>query len=215
MSLKFSEDMLSSLRKNIGENMSEKRFVHVCAVEKMAEKLSLLFCPDKTDILRAAALLHDMTKEYTFDRQIEICRRFGIEPNANELASPKILHAKTASLLIPELYPEFADEEVISAVRYHTTGREDMTLGEKIIYLADYIDESRTFPDCVFLRDMFWTANPEQMSEEERLIHLDRVILESFDLTVKSLIEGRKTISRETVEARNQLIVEFRKRSVE
>ena len=205
--MKFDETALDRLRESVREGMSEKRFRHTAAVEKMAARLGELYAPDKIDILRAAALLHDITKEYSSEKQLQICREFGIIISKQDILTPKTFHAKTAAALIPTRYPEFAEPEVISAVRWHTTGRADMSLLEKIVYLADYIDESRTFPDCVALRDLFWDAAPESMSSEEREAHLDRVLIRSFDMTLAGLIEDGAPVSDDTFSARNSLIV--------
>jgi nicotinate-nucleotide adenylyltransferase len=174
----------------------------------MAVRLGRLYAPDKLDILGAAALLHDITKEYSSDKQLQICREFGIIISKQDILTPKTFHAKTAAALIPSLYPAFADDEVLSAVRWHTTGRADMTLTEKLVYLADYIDESRTFDDCVTLRRMFWEAEPEKMGETERRKHLDRVLIRSYDMTLAGLIAEGAPISDDTFRARNALIVE-------
>ena len=128
-----------------------------------------------------------------------------------ELAPP-IHHALTASLEIPERYPDFADPEILSAVKYHTTGRADMTLCEKIIYISDYIDFTRTYSDCILLRDMFWGAHPESMSKDERLMHLDRVVLKSLELTIIDLNERNRTVTSETVEALDFLQNEIKKK---
>ena len=205
--MKFDETALDRLRESVSGEMSEKRFRHTAAVEKMAARLGELYAPDKIDILRAAALLHDITKEYSSEKQLQICREFGIIISKQDILTPKTFHAKTAAALIPTRYPEFAEPEVISAVRWHTTGRADMSLLEKIVYLADYIDESRTFPDCVALRDLFWDAAPESMSSEEREAHLDRVLIRSFDMTLAGLIEDGAPVSDDTFSARNWLIV--------
>ena len=205
--MKFDETALDRLRESVREGMSEKRFRHTAAVEKMAARLGELYAPDKIDILRAAALLHDITKEYSSEKQLQICREFGIIISKQDILTPKTFHAKTAAALIPTRYPEFADPEVISAVRWHTTGRADMSLLEKIVYLADYIDESRTVPDCVALRNLFWDAAPQSMSPEEREAHLDRVLIRSFDMTLAGLIEEGAPVSEDTFSARNSLIV--------
>lgn len=208
--MKFDEAMLAALRRDVGADMSQKRLTHTLEVEKMAVRLGRLYTPDKLDILRAAALLHDITKEYSSDKQLQICREFGIIISKQDILTPKTFHAKTAAALIPSLYPAFADAEVLSAVRWHTTGRADMTLTEKLVYLADYIDESRTFDDCVTLRRMFWEAKPEKMGEAERRKHLDRVLIRSYDMTLAGLITEGAPISDDTFRARNALIVESR-----
>ena len=136
----ITESELDTLRGELAGVMSNKRYRHTVEVEKMAARLSELYCPEKTNILRAAALLHDITKEYSAEKQREICKQYGIALGKYDILSPKTFHAKTAARLIPEKYPAFAAPEVIEAVRWHTTGRADMTICEKILYLADYID---------------------------------------------------------------------------
>ena len=83
-----------------------------------------------------------------------------------------------------------------------------MSIPEKLIYLADYIDMSRTFEDCVRLREAFWSAEPEKMSIDERNSHLRRVLIMSYDMTVRALIEEGTPISTDTVEARTKLVCE-------
>lgn len=204
--MRFDEAMLERLNQEVSGTMSPKRFAHTAAVEKMAARLGALYMPDNIDLLRAAALLHDITKEYSAEKQLQLCDTFGIITTKQDILTPKTFHAKTAAALIPVLYPDFADGEVIDAVRWHTTGRADMTLMEKLVYLADYIDDSRTFPDCVRLRSLFWDAHPEEMGEEERLAHLDRVLICSYDMTLRGLIEDGAPISEDTFAARNALI---------
>jgi HD superfamily phosphohydrolase YqeK len=132
----------------------------------------------------------------------------GIELEKDAYFAPKTLHARTAAALIPVEYPEFADDLIISCVRWHTTGREGMTLEEKIIYLADYIDMSRLFPDCVRLRDYFLSAKPEKMSDSEKDAHLRRTLIMSYDMTMKGLLAEGLTINSDTIAARNELVRE-------
>lgn len=208
----WGEAELNALREAVKDEMSPFRFTHTAAVEDMVTRLCALYCPEKTHILRAAALLHDLTKEQQAPEQEALCAQYGIVLTPTDRLTPKTHHAKTAAALIPVKYPQFAHEEVISAVRYHTTGRADMTLGEKLLYLADYIDESRTFPDCVTLRTCFWSACPEAMSLEDRLILLDDVILLSFNMTIRSLLVEDAPVAPDTMSSRNSLLCERAKR---
>lgn len=204
----IDDNKLSALRQTVMGRMSEKRAIHTVAVEAMAVRLGRIYAPEKLNVLRAAALLHDITKEKKLDEQLELCEKLGISFDENDCFSPKIFHAKTAAAIIPIDFPDFACPEVISAVRWHTTGHKGMTLIEKLIYLADYIDESRQFDDCVYLRNMFWDTKPESMNSEERLEHLHTVLIKSFDLTVKALLEENSPVASDTFDARNELICE-------
>ena len=207
MNNKFSEEMLSSLRESVKNEMGEKRYFHTLEVEKMAARLGEIYAPELIPMLRAAALLHDVTKERTTEEHIAICEEAGLLVLKAERKSPKMFHAKTAALIIPQKYPEFASDELISAVRYHTTGRADMTIAEKIIYLADYIDMSRKFEDCVVLRNYFFDFDFEKATKEEALVHLDDTLIMSYNLTIRGLLEDDKHIDKTTFEARNYLIL--------
>lgn len=205
---KYDEKTLSDLRNDVKKRMSEKRYNHTLEVEKMAKSIAELYVPERVDLVRAAALLHDVTKELSVDEQMEICHSHGIEVTDADKRAVKMLHAKTAAAIIPEQYPELADDVLVSAVRWHTTGKANMSIEEKIIYLSDYIDMSRTFADCVKLRELFWSAPIAEMDMRDRMAHLNEVLIVSYDITIASLIEDEKIIDINTIEARNYLICE-------
>ena len=206
----FSEEKINALRDSIAtnENISQKRRNHILEVEKMAVRLGRIYAPDKLDVISAAALLHDYTKELSYDRQLAVCLEYGYIPTEGELSAPKTLHAITVSLIIPKSFPDFDCPEVVSAVRWHTTGHAGMTLIEKLIFLADYIDESRTYDECVGLRRAFFEKEPEKMTESERLAHLSDILILAYEKTVRSLLDRRRPICPDTVAAYNELVCE-------
>ena len=211
MNKKIDRIMLDSLREKtismaMNGEMSKKRCDHTLEVEKMVLRLADIYMPENKSELAAAALLHDITKELTVDGQIELCKELGVELDEWDICAPKTLHAMSAAAKIKRDYPEFATDNVINYVRWHTTGRAGMTLGEKLVYLADYIDMSRKFDDCVALREFFFEAEPEKMSREDALIHLEETLLRSFDMTIMGLLEKRAIISVHTIEARNDIV---------
>ena len=206
----ITEEMLSALRTELSEKMSEKRYRHTVEVERMAARLGELFCPEKLLTLRAAALLHDITKEYSSDRHLMIFAQKGLSLTKEDLGAPKTFHARTAAAILSDEYPELATDEVVSCIRWHTTGRRGMSLCEKLVYLADYIDLSRTFSNCVRLRSFFFDAHPEAMSESERLSHLRATLILSYDMTISDLLSEGAPISPDTFEARNELVTEAR-----
>lgn len=205
----FRESQLSSLRLDISGRMSPSRLEHTLGVENMAVRLGELYAPEKIPVLTAAALLHDITKENSFQKQLQICENLGIMVSSAEKNAPKTLHAITASAIIPSEYPDFSVSEVLEAVRWHTTGRADMSICEKLIYLADYIEDTRKFEDCVYLRNYFFDADPAKMTMAERMIHLDRTLLLSFDMTIRQLVEDGVPIHESTSSARNYLIIDL------
>ena len=208
---KITEKMIDTLREDVKGNMSPKRFVHTAAVEEMMARLCALYCPEYTLPLRAAALLHDLTKELTPEAQEELCVACDIPTDDLQRLSPKTYHAKTAAARIVRDYPQFADPIIVDAVRWHTTGHAGMTLTEKLLYLADYIDDSRTFSSCVLLRRYFFGAEPELMTREERERHLRATLLLSYEHTLKDLLAEGAPIDEDTIRARNELLVETAK----
>ena len=198
---------IEKLRESVASVLSEKRMKHTLAVEDMAYRLGSIYFQDEEVLLllRAAALLHDVTKELPDEEQLAILESYSEKPLPEELDSMPTIHALTAALVIPKRFPEFADPRVIDAVRYHTTGREGMSVFEKIIFLADYIDDTRTYPSCISLRDEFFSAKPEKMNEVERIRHLDRAALDSIENTLSYLQSKERIIHPLTLEARTDL----------
>ena len=208
MNNNITEQQLDTLKEELRLKMSEKRFNHTIMVEQMAITLGKIYAPSKITQLRTAALLHDVTKEFKTEKQLEIMQKFNYNLKPIYRCVPKSHHAITASLLIPVMYSQFADKTVIDAVRYHTTGKSNMNITEKIIYLADYIDLSRTFPDCITVRNYFFEKYKDSMTKKElSLLLLDTLIL-SFDMTIKNLTDEDSVIAPETINARNSLIIE-------
>ena len=208
----ITHQMLDELRAKVSAGMSEKRFRHTAEVESMVARLGALYAPEQIPMLRAAALLHDVTKEYSTDRQVLILAEKNLPVSRNDLYAPKTFHARTAAALIPTEFPSFAMEELISCVRFHTTGRKGMTLAEQLLYLADYIDLSRTFSDCVTLREYFFSAKPENMDMEARISHLRDTLILSLDMTISALLAEGAPVSADSFEARNDLICQKRER---
>lgn len=197
----FSEGQLSALREKISQTLSEKRMRHVLGVEQTVREMAALYCPEKTQMLRAAALLHDCTKEYDDNATRAVLKREGIKLSPDERESPQIHHAITAPLEIPRLYPDFAEEELLSCVRWHTTGREGMGVAEAILYLADVIEPTREYPACVALRERFWGSDPAAATSEERAAHLCDVLRASLVGVRESLMAKNAPVCADTLSA--------------
>ena len=136
--------------------VSEKRFNHTLGVEREAYNLGMIFMPEKAEKLKLTGLLHDITKDFKTEKHLELCKEYGINIDMDNLV-PKLLHSKTGCEFAYRTFgKEVVDEEVYQGILYHTTGRENMTQFEAIIYLADYIADTRTFEDCIKLREYFY-----------------------------------------------------------
>jgi predicted HD superfamily hydrolase involved in NAD metabolism len=144
--------------------------------------------PVKADL---AALLHDLAKFWPIERQEAVMREQGLNPELLEY-DKQLLHAEVAAFVAEREYG-VDDPEVLDAVRYHTSGRVGMTLLDKIVCLADYIEPGRNFPGVDHIR-----ALAEQ--------NLEQALVAGFDSTISFLIEKQKIIFPLTVLARNDLI---------
>lgn len=204
---------IDGIRNWVKSNISEKRYLHTLGVEKEARKIAEVFMPDKADKLAVAALLHDITKENGSESHMNFCEKLGIELPAGIKNSPKLFHAITGAYFARAVYGEaVVDDEVFAAIYYHTTGRRGMSLAEMILYLADYIEETRTFDDCVKLREYFYTGMTRVTNMEEAYMLLLKTLELSFDMTVKALIDEGSFVDTCTVDARNYIIEQIRSR---
>ena len=193
--LNFISDVIKKLE-------SEKRYNHTLGVQKEAYKLGTIFLPEKAEKLALAGLLHDITKDFTLQKQLELCRSYGIAVDENNIV-PKLLHSKTGCEYAKHLFGDLIDSEIYDSINYHTTGRANMTLFEIIIYLADYIEEGRTFGDCVTLREYFYDGISKAQDFSDKLEVLRKTLVLSFDLTIQNLIRDGEPICSDTVLARN------------
>ena len=191
----FIKTTVSSLQK-------DKRYKHTLGVANEALNLGRIFSPNKLEKLYFTGLLHDITKDFSTQKQLELCEKYNI--NIPSDIAPKLLHAKTGANYALTVFGEsLVDKEVYGGIYFHTTGRENMTLFEMIIYLADYIEAGRTFEDCVYLRDYFYDRINKH---EDKLEVLRKTMVLSFDLTIKNLISEKKLIDLDTINARNYFL---------
>ena len=143
---KLQDVVVSLLRPN--------RVAHVLGCRETAVELARLYGADETDAARAA-LLHDITKALGGQLQLTMCRSYGTILDKFSQKNPKTLHALTGSLVAERIFGE--NEAVVDAIRCHTTGKADMNLLEKIIYVADYVEPNRDFPGVEELRNLAYT----------------------------------------------------------
>ncbi|MDO4739553.1 MAG: nicotinate-nucleotide adenylyltransferase [Eubacteriales bacterium] len=134
--------------------LTPARFRHTLGVEEMAIYLAGRFGADAGKAAEAA-LFHDCAKcSYTHQEMLEICERGGVELLENEREIAQILHAPAGAVLAKEEYG-VTDEEVLAAIRWHTTGRKGLTLLEKIVFLADAIEPYRKpYPGLDKIREL-------------------------------------------------------------
>lgn len=177
---------------HISKTLPEKRFIHTVEVMETAVSLAKEYDLDQ-DKAAIAALLHDCAKAYTKEQLLKKLLASGIIFNDFDLDYPEIWHALVAPIIAKDDYG-IDDLEIHSAIMKHTTGSEDMTLFDKIIYLADYIEPGRKFHGVKQLRYLVKTDINEAM-------------LYAFDLTIKHLIKEKKLVHPVTLAARNYLLL--------
>ena len=165
--------------------LKHARIPHVLGTEQEAVRLALRYGAD-VNRARTAALLHDCTKRLEMDEQLALCAQYGIELDELEQQALKLLHAKTGAAVARDRFG--VDDEIYSAIFWHTTGHADMTLLEKVIYLADYIEPTRSFPGVDALRAACYED-------------LDKGLLMGLEMTVEEMKERGNPVHSATLAA--------------
>ena len=170
--------------------LKPKRMPHVLGTEQEAVRLAERYGADVTKA-RVAALLHDCTKKLDMAEQLALCERYRIPLDELEQRALKLLHSKTGAAIARDVFA--VDDEVYNAILYHTTGKPDMTLLEKIIYLADYIEPTRDFPGVEELRRTVYED-------------LDRGLLLGLTMTIQEMEGMGNPVHHMTRDARDYLM---------
>ena len=170
--------------------LKPKRMPHVLGTEQEAVRLAERYGADVTKA-RIAALLHDCTKKLDMDEQLALCKKYHIPLDELEQKALKLLHSKTGAAIARDVFA--VDDDVYNAIMYHTTGKPDMTLLEKIIYLADYIEPTRDFPGVEALRRTVYED-------------LDRGLLMGLTMTIDEMEEMGNPVHHMTRDARDYLM---------
>lgn len=137
----MAEYDLELLQKQMKEALTGDRYEHTLGVMYTAEALAMRYGADMTKAA-VAGLLHDCAKCISNGQKIKLCKKYDIEISEMEEKNPSLLHAKLGACLAKKDYG-VEDEEILSAIRWHTTGKPDMSMLDIIIYMADYIEPHR------------------------------------------------------------------------
>jgi predicted HD superfamily hydrolase involved in NAD metabolism len=181
---------LEVLRESTRMQMPDKRWKHTLGVVSTAIELANRFGGDPVQA-ELAALLHDYSKAWPIDRMAEIIRTQQLPQELLDY-DKELWHAHVGAWAVSNEH-QIADEAVLDAIRYHTSGRVGMTKLDKIVCLADYIEPGREYPGVSKLREL------AKLSMEEALVA-------GFDSTIGVLLERGRMIFPLTVLARNDLI---------
>lgn len=162
-----------------------KRMAHVRGTEEEAIRLAQRYGADVTEA-RVAALLHDCTKKLNMEEQLALCEQYGVQLDALEQKALKLLHAKTGAEIARDVFG--VNDAVYEAIKWHTTGKADMTLLEKVIYLADYIEPTRDFHGVEELRKTVYED-------------LDAGLAMGLEMTIEEMEEMGNPVHEKTLEA--------------
>lgn len=191
---------LKQIEKILKEMLPERRLEHSLNVSKCAVKLSEIYKCDR-EKAEIAGLVHDCAK-YFIDEQIEdFVEKFNIELDPLEENNIALSHSVIGSYVAMDVF-NINDKEIINAIKYHTTGKENMSLLEKIIYMADLIEDGRNFPRVEELRELTYSGK------------LDEALILSFNNTIKFVIDNNQLIHPRTVKARNYILGNLTMRSI-
>lgn len=175
------------LKEDIGVN----RYNHSIRVRDTAVELAKIYDCDINKAM-VAGLLHDCGKYFDKDYLLKQAFEFGIMKDESLVNNRHIIHAPLGAVIAQVEY-NVNDNEILDAIRYHTTGKENMTLLDKIIYLADYIEPKRNFTGVENIRKLAYEN-----------IHL--AMLKALENSIYHLLDTQRSIHLDTIRARNYII---------
>lgn len=149
----MKEPDIRKIRKAMEKALDPKRYEHTLGVAYTAAALAMRYGEDINNAI-LAGMLHDCAKCLTNEKRLIICEKYNIAISDAERKTPYLLHAKVGSFLAMKKYG-VTDKDVINAILNHTTGRPGMSLLEKIIWIADYIEPGRKqAPNLALIRKL-------------------------------------------------------------
>lgn len=175
----------------VKSKLDDKRYQHSLNVAKVAIKLANIYKADE-EKAEIAAILHDNAKQLNYDEMVYYINKYNIKLKEIDLKSPQILHAYIGAYIAKEQFE--IDEDIFNSIYYHTVGRKNMSMLEKIIFISDVIEEDRIFEGVEELREMAYKD-------------IDKSIIMSCDLTIKYVLSRGLLLHNNTVDLRNSLIL--------
>ena len=179
------------------ERLTEKRFVHSLNVADTSKALALIYGCDPEKAY-TVGLIHDCCKDEAPGLQLSYMLGNSLEMTELEINEPKLYHAMCGSVYARKEFG-ITDEDMLNAIRYHTTGRKNMSLHEKIVFIADFISAERDY-------------NGVDVMREKAKRSLEEAIVEGLGFTIKDLIERERIIHPDTVDAYNDAMYSIQKR---
>ena len=201
----FSEMAIDALSAEIKSRLSPKRFEHTLGVVRAACDLSRYCLPDKLYELKLAAYLHDVTKELPLKEHYEILSRSGVLLAREDMNTEAVLHSYSGACIVKRDFPNLATDDVVSAVYNHTLGSPDMTVFDEIIFLADYIEDTRIYESSMAVRKFVLEGMRDGCtSANVKILH--EACIKAIDNTILHLIQSKKAINSKNILTRNALL---------
>ena len=183
---------IEEYKKIIRPMMGDRRYNHCVNVSAEAVRLAKKYGADE-EKAAIAGILHDITKEVDFEKQLQIIESGDIILTDVEKRTNKLWHAISGSVYIEKVLG-ITDEDIINAIKYHTTGRAGMSLLEKIIFLADFTSAERDYEDVDVIR-----AKTE--------ISLEDGMLYGVEFTLRKLLENGGMLSVDAIDLYNEILL--------
>ncbi len=183
---------IKHIQKLLKESIGDKTYIHCLGVMDTAIKLASKYNYD-TDKAALTGLIHDCGKLKNNEEILKTAQKTGIIQDDIMANNINLLHAPLGAFIAENTYG-IKDEEILQAVRYHTTGRTNMTLLDKIIYLSDYIEPNRCFSGVEEIRELAYKD-------------IDKALLIAIEDTIMYVIENKLLLHNDTVNARNHLMI--------
>lgn len=184
-----------TIQKELEKNLSEKRYQHSLGVAKMAGILAKIYGEDE-QIAELTGLAHDMAKELSLEENRKYIEENNIEIDEIEKQNPALLHAKVGADMAKKQYG--FTSQMQDAIKYHTTANPKMDKLAKIIYVADKIEENRTFEEVESLRNL-------------AMQNLEEAVLAILSYDIKKNIDKGKLLHLDSINTRNAILLFFHK----
>ncbi|MEG1477847.1 MAG: bis(5'-nucleosyl)-tetraphosphatase (symmetrical) YqeK [Oscillospiraceae bacterium] len=183
---------IDKIKAYLKDNLKESRYNHTLGVIETAKALANI---NGIDVKKAeiAALSHDVAKNMTIDTMRQIIEDNNIKLSYEVSKTPELWHSIIAPIIGEEVF-QIEDKDILNAMRWHTTGRENMTTLEKIIYMADMIEPNRSFKGIEMLR-------------KSTFEDLDKGFLMALNHTINYLLDKGFCVDINTIKARNFIIL--------
>ncbi|WP_437272659.1 bis(5'-nucleosyl)-tetraphosphatase (symmetrical) YqeK [Staphylococcus succinus] len=172
----------------VKEKLPKKRFNHSLRVAETAVKLADIYDGDK-DKVELAGILHDYSKYDDLGSMYQIVQQHNLDSNLLSYGS-EILHGPVCAIIMEEQYG-IEDEEILLAIKNHTTGRAQMTPTEKLVFVADYIEPGRQTPGVEEIRDLAYNQGSLDIAiyeiSKRTVLHLISKDINVYDATIACL----------------------------